>query len=262
MFPVLASALSGVHIATIARIQHRDGWVGRLSALAHGRPGVQYPREIIYFDQQDPKSMFGILDEIREMMTRQGHSMFVHVEGRLARTCRAPVEQLSSVFLDLARDLEVPLVPVRFAGGLPVEELEQILDFPLGYGQQDIYLGAPILPQHLEPLPYAERRDHVVRAMNALGPPLAEEVPLPGDSKFRGDVKRFRDQLKAPEPQAVVLAAMGRLEHPLAEAEALLRRELDPDDSPDGQWLEKISRWLYHPQSWKTEATLEPTKIP
>lgn len=259
MFPVLVSALSGVHIATIARIQHRDGWVGQLSALAHGRPGVQYPREIIYFDQQDPKSMFGILEEIREMMTRQGHSMFVHVEGRLARTCRAPVEQLSSVFLDLARDLDAPLVPVRFVGGLPVEELEQTLDFPLGYGQQDIYLGAPILPQDLEPLPYAERRDHVVRAMNALGPPLAEEVPLPADSEFRGDVEKYRAELGAPEPQAVVLAAMARLEHPLPEAEALLRvqagKELDADDSPDGQWLEKIARWLYHPQSWKTEAT-------
>ncbi len=41
----------------------------------------------------------------------------------------------------------VPIVPVRFVGGLPIEPLATRSEFPIGMGRQDIYLGTPIHPE-------------------------------------------------------------------------------------------------------------------
>ena len=251
MLPVLASALSTVHIVTIARVQHRTGWIGKLHKLSHSHPGIEYPREIIYFDQQDRASMLGIMEDLRQKMTRERHSMFVHVEGQLGLRCGQPVERMSSVFADLAQALAVPVVPVRFAGGLPVEELDHTLDFPHRYCKQDIYLGRPIFPDELAALPYAERRRHLLDAINTLGPPLSEERPNAPDEELRRAVAGLQARLEIPEVQAVLLAVLARLEDPTTEGEVLLaglrRNKMVVMDDSVGHWLADLARWLFGP---------------
>ena len=251
MLPVLASALSNVHIVTIARAQHRTGWIGKLHKLSHSHPGIEYPREIIYFDQQDRGSMLAIIEDLRQKMTSERHSMFVHVEGALGTRCGQPVQRMSSVFADLAQALSVPVVPVRFAGGLPVEELDRTLDFPLRYARQDIYLGRPIFPDELSALPYAERRRHLLDAINTLGPPLSEERPNAPVPELEQAVTELRARLEIPEAQAVLLAVLARLEDPTAEGEVLLaglrRNKMVVMDDSVGHWLADLARWLFGP---------------
>jgi hypothetical protein len=69
------------------------------------------------------------------------------VEGKHALAARQPVEVVSTALIDLAVSNETPIVPVRFAGGLPVTPVTAPLAFPVDYGQQDFLIGAPLLPE-------------------------------------------------------------------------------------------------------------------
>jgi hypothetical protein len=192
--------------------------------------------------------MFQILEELKLELTTAGHSVFVHVEGELARRCRRPVERLSSVFVDLALELELPIVPVRLCGALPVEELPATLDFPLGYARQDYILGRPVMPEDLRELPLAARRDRVLEALNSVGPPLSEELPNPPDPAFARRVDAWRERLDLPEVQAVVLAILEGLERPSDQTlwllEGIERGRLQVTDDAFGRWQAEVVRWL------------------
>jgi ribosomal protein S18 acetylase RimI-like enzyme len=66
--------------------------------------------------------MADILARIKPGLASGERSFFVHCDGTRSRSCRTPVQRLSSLFLDMAVELDVPVVPVRFIGGLPVEK--------------------------------------------------------------------------------------------------------------------------------------------
>ena len=55
-------------------------------------------------------------------------------------------------------------------------------------GRQEFWVGAPLLADSLSTMHYGERTRHVVAAINALGPPVEEELPLPGDAAFAARV--------------------------------------------------------------------------
>jgi acyl transferase domain-containing protein/3-hydroxymyristoyl/3-hydroxydecanoyl-(acyl carrier protein) dehydratase len=253
IFPMVTTAVTGVHVVTVAKEEHRTGWVGPLSDFTYRYPGVDYPRVIIYFDQRDPASMFGVLDELRRELTDEGHSVFVHVEGELGLSCRLPVDRLSSVFIDLAQELSLPIVPVRLAGGLPVEPLDGPLDFPLGFARQDYHVGRPLLPAELAPLSYARRRRRVLDALNTTGPALAGERPNPPDPDFAARVERLRDRHKLDEVRAVVWAILEELPSPSQQTLQLLSRVREKSGAggagahaPDerARWLASAVRWL------------------
>ena len=67
--------------------------------------------------------------------------MHLHVEGEQALSCRHRVKRMSAVIVDVALDLNLPILPLRYSGGLPVEPLPEIVSFPDGFGQQDYTLG-------------------------------------------------------------------------------------------------------------------------
>ena len=94
----------------------------------------------------------------------------VHVEGELGLTCRQPVARTSSVFLDLAVELDLPIVPVRFVGGLPVLPLPQTIPFPVDLGQQDYVFGKPIFPAELATKTLAERMAEFLACINGIAP--------------------------------------------------------------------------------------------
>jgi hypothetical protein len=216
-------------------------------AHAFAYPGLHDPGLVVYFDRQDRASLFGLLDGLKADAAAGRKSLLVHVEGELGERCGAPVTRLSALFLDLAIEAGLPIVPVRFAGGLPTAPLAQALEFPLGYGRQTWHLGAAIEPEALKAMPYADRKRYVLERLNGLGPPLAQERPAPPDADFaRGVATRMAHGL--PEPQAVLLEALARRVDLGPEAAALMRASrggpLEAPDSPSGRWLANVARWL------------------
>jgi hypothetical protein len=165
----IASWLTGTHVRTIAHAKHETRWVGALSrlldAMANGKLDT-----IRYFDQQNPQQFINLVEEIKRDVAAHGASAMVHADGTRYVRSGQRVERLTSTLLDLAIDASMPIVPLYFAGGLPEEPVTQKLEVPYRYAAQDYIFGRPIMPEELTALPYAQRRRHVMDAIDALAP--------------------------------------------------------------------------------------------
>jgi hypothetical protein len=155
---------------------------------------------------------------------------------------------MSSVLLDLATQCGLPVVPMRFIGGLPVAPLAERRFFPLGYGRQDIVFGAPIMPDLLLGQGLAGRRRCVVDAVNALSPRPELEEPLPGDLDFAKRVAR-RQAAGVEEVAAVLQEVMAEE----AEADPALLPFADGRLPPDwrgekAEWGRRFLAWLGYEQ--------------
>ncbi|MEE8524918.1 MAG: hypothetical protein V3T72_13370, partial [Thermoanaerobaculia bacterium] len=184
-------------------------------------------------------------------------SVMVHCEGTRSLTCRQPVQKLSGAFLDAAVAAEVPVVPVRFAGGLPVEPLTERIDFPFGCGQQDVRIGRPLLPDELAGLDYGQRRKTVMAAINALGPSAAEEVPLPQDPEFAAAVDEWRRATGVPLANAILYRTLETVAGPCPETlrlrEAARSGCLTISDDPKDRWLAELAMRLFGERAPKIE---------
>jgi hypothetical protein len=185
-------------------------------------------------------------------MAAEGQSLLVHVEGTRSRKAAEPVVKISSVIIDMAVHARAPIVPVRFHGGLPRETMEQRHDFPVGFGRQDYWLGAPLLPEDLEAMPYGERRARVVAAINEAGPPVADEQPNPGDPDLARDVGAWVAKTGAETALAAILMSLSRAR----DLEPAWQRVLDGmrtgelvlENTPLGNAVAGIARELYGPR--------------
>ena len=150
------------------------------------------------------------------------------------------------MFIDLALELGLAVVPVRFLGGLPVEPLAAGIDFPVGYGKQDYYFGRPIEAAELAPLPYARRRSHILDALNRLGPSWSDETPSPPDPAFGERVRHWLDQTAGHEAKAVIATALeDGAEQLRDDISAVLDPAADLGTDAKGRWLAELSRWLF-----------------
>ncbi|MGD0124759.1 MAG: beta-ketoacyl synthase N-terminal-like domain-containing protein [Terriglobia bacterium] len=177
IFNVLLSALSEVPIKIIAKNEHRESWIGRLIDISGRYPNARQPVPILYFDRSDPSSFFAVLENFRTTLKDSAFSLMVHVDGTRATSSRARTSQVSANLLDFAIEMNLPVVPVRFIGGLPADPVLTRLEYPFQYGQQDIRVGSPISADALREFSLAERSKYVVNSINALAP--EDEVPLP-----------------------------------------------------------------------------------
>ncbi len=177
-------ALTGVPMTTMANAKHQHRWIGKLIEVLESYPGFKSFEQIVYFEQDKPESMFEIIDNIKTEMAKGDRSFFVHTDGTRSRSCREETSKCSSVFLDLALELNVPIVPVRFTGGLPVVPITGKAEFPVGHGRQDYWIGEPIEPDELRKLPLRDRVNRVVTAINELGVTPASDFPLAADAEF------------------------------------------------------------------------------
>ncbi len=248
LFSIVASALNEVPTVTLAKIEHRETWLGKLIAHCFTYPGVADPRVMTFFDREDKASLPRVVGELAAEMKGPGRSVMVHVEGTRARTCRHPVEKLSGAFVDMARAVGAPIVPVRFVGGLPAEPLEKRLEFPLGMGRQDIHLGEPLMPERLAGLHYGARKALVVAAINALGVPNAKEQPLPGEPDFERRVNAWQAERGVSHEHATLREVLAELDSPGDEVRRLLTAPnaaaLAGDETPAGRWLRELGRRL------------------
>jgi 1-acyl-sn-glycerol-3-phosphate acyltransferase len=251
LFSMLISALSKTPTVTLAKAEHRTSWLGTLIAHNFSYPGVVDPGVITFFDRDDKESLLRIVGELGAAMKERGKSVMVHVEGTRSLACRTPVMKMSSTFIDMALAIGAPIIPVRLVGGLPVAPLEQRLEFPLGYGRQDYWLGSPLFPEDLAKLPLKARKDVVLAAMNALGPEMASETPLPGDARFAAEVEAWRARTGAGEEDAVLFTTLAGLPNPGAEVKALLAGarsgKLTLTADARSQWLGLLAKRLFGP---------------
>ena len=132
------------------------------------------------------------------------------------------------MLIDLAIKHGIPIIPVRFAGGLPLNAADEKLEFPIGFGQQDYYIGAVIEHTELEALPYGDRAKRVLAAINTLGNEGADS-PLPADDGFSELVAS--QTMASTDIQKVLRAALLRLPE-LGDRMQRLMQALDPAGKP------------------------------
>jgi acyl transferase domain-containing protein/3-hydroxymyristoyl/3-hydroxydecanoyl-(acyl carrier protein) dehydratase/1-acyl-sn-glycerol-3-phosphate acyltransferase len=248
LFSIVASALNEVPTVTLAKVEHRDTWLGRLIVHAFSYPGVTDPRVMTFFDREDKASLVRVIGELAAEMAGPGRSVMVHVEGTRALSCRTPVEKMSGAFIDMALAVGAPVVPVRFVGGLPADSLETRLEFPLGMGRQGIHLGRPLMPERLAGLHYGARKELVLAAINGLGVPNALEQPGPGDAAFAKRVGAWQVARGVSHEHAALHEVLAELKDPGNEIRRLLTAPsataLAADDTPQGRWLTELGRRL------------------
>jgi 1-acyl-sn-glycerol-3-phosphate acyltransferase len=249
LFSIIASTLVSRPTVTIAKDEHRSTWLGRLIELCFEWPGARDPGVIRYFDRARAESMAELLEGLASELKDGTRALMVHVEGTRSTQARQPVQQLSGAFLDLALQVGAVVVPVRFSGGLPVEPVDERLEFPVGFGKQDLWFGEPILPETLQALPLKARKEHVLDALNTLGPPLDEEQPHPGDQEFAEAVETRSAEQGVARTHAAILEALRRAEltsEPAARLVSSLetgRLEVSSHE-PQDAWLKALAMML------------------
>ena len=251
-FSIVASGLNGVSTVTLAKAEHRTTWLGLLIKHCFSYPGARDPRVITFFDRDVKESLPRIVGELAAEMAGPGKSVMVHVEGTRSLECRTPVQKMSGAFLDMAMQVGAPVVPVRFVGGLPAKPLAERIEFPVGMGRQDVWLGRPIMPEALASMPYKERKELVIGAINELGPSNAEERPFMGELALARSVDSWMQQTGVDQPHAVLLQVLqraGGLTPPIQRlVEGVERGHLPLSDTPEDRWLGELARRLYGPQ--------------
>lgn len=220
LFLSAIAALTGIPAEAIAKKEHQEDWIGDVFRLAESEMVNKNPMQILFLDREDPADLLAILDHYSKTVADQPRSLLVHVEGTRARQAGQRTVKVSSVLVDLAINCGLPIVPVRFSGGLPLEDKGKKFNFPVDFGKQDHYIGAAIQPDFLRSLPYKERTGRILDGINNLGPDGVMDVPLPGDTEFSELVRA-----KSPgqtEVQKVLLSAIQNMPELGDRMEALL----------------------------------------
>jgi hypothetical protein len=211
---------------------------------------------LLLIDRGSPEAVLQALAAAVKDAAAQARSLLVHVEGKHALAARQEVEVVSTSLIDLAVANNMPIVPLRFLGGVPLEPVTEPLAFPPGYGQQDFLIGAPLLPETLAGLPSAARRAEVLAALNGFDGRWRSEAPSE-DADFGAAVAAWRQAKGVSEVQAVLWRTLAEAPDPSAETKVLLAlaagdtvsaraqaRELDPLRRG---WLAQASTSLFGP---------------
>jgi len=243
---IVLGGLTGTNFTLPAKAEHREGWVGELMRLITARPGLRDPRLLRFIDRNDRASLLRLRDDLVHDFGA-GRSALVHVEGTRATSCRQRVEKMSSVFIDLAIEVGVDIVPFRFVGGLPISDAGAKHELPLGLGKQDYWIGRPIPATQLRELPFAARTQRVLQAINDLGVSPEHERPSAPDPSFSALVDAWRAHHLASGPQASIAVALTELADPSDEGRVLveqLKGAPVSSASPREAWIRALAAWL------------------
>lgn len=218
LFMALAYGMTGLPIEAVAKPDHINAWLAFLLSFAQDSLGDGHPFRLMYSERQNPQ---GLINSLKKPGEREA-SLLVHVEGTRAEAANQPVTRLSSIFLDMAIDKNLPLVPLRFVGGLPAEPSEERFDFPFGNGKQDYLIGAPIMPEQLKKMPYGQRPRFLMELINNLGPGKDEDTLLAPDKTFVSKTRFFMETFGFPKMQAMLFAILQMIDDPCEETAQLI----------------------------------------
>ena len=249
LFSIASPVLMERPTAVIAKAEHRESWIGRLIGLSFSHPGLKAPELLAFVDREDPKEVLEVIARHCARTGSGGQNLLIHAEGTRARGSREPVRTASTAVIDAGVEMSLPIVPVRFARGLPAQAREARFEFPVGYGRQEIWVGAPLGAGELAPLPSVERRTRVLEAINRLGDVLQNEEPCAPDTRFADRVRREREVRGADEAGAVLACVLSDLGEGCAQTRrlrAIVAGEISPDESdPIDAWLSRCAQGLF-----------------
>ncbi|MEX1362179.1 MAG: hypothetical protein AB1Z98_03590, partial [Nannocystaceae bacterium] len=252
VFTTAIGGLQQVPCVTIAKVEHQRTWMARFNELSFAWPGVQDPGALAYFDRSDPAALPSLLAGLLARVSASERSMMVHVQGTRSLDCTTPVTAVSGAIIDAVIEAGLSIVPVRFIGGLPREPLPERIDFPHGYGTQDIWLGRPIEADQLRSLPLRERKDAVLEALNGLGMPSALEAPHEPRPRFAAEVQRWVDRTGAHPAWATVLQTLLRRDNVSAAVQAVVEAarsgRVPADDAASGRFTADLARLCFGPR--------------
>ena len=241
LFVIAMTVLTGSTTQVMARDEARDSYFGRLFFLLAGRGDMRDPELFALVQRQDIAGMWRAFQVYLDKVRDEKISFLVHVEGKHKERAREPVGRVSAALVDSAVERGLPIVPVRFAGSLPVEPVGAHPEFPSALGPFRAILGSPFLAEDLLRYPSKERCELVCRAINTLGEPydrLEDELPSVGEPAWVAAVERRQREAKVSRDQAVVYCLLSDLSDPSEETKqvlALAEGRLKRDDVP--QWL-------------------------
>lgn len=239
---------SGLPMTTVTRTEHAASWMGRLTDFLWRQPGRSVAvNPQLLFARERPEAFLDLMAAYSAAQAATPHSLHLHVEGEQATSSRQRVQRMSAVVIDLALELQLPILPLRFSGGLPLQPLAEICSFPIDFGRQDYTVGRPLLPEELRSMPRPKAAELVVAAINAID---VEEQPLPGVPGRSAALAAFCAQHGATEIQAAVILALRTLAAPSASTRSILDF---PAHGSAGvvaapaelAWHREVAQWLW-----------------
>jgi 1-acyl-sn-glycerol-3-phosphate acyltransferase len=210
LLTTLLAPVLGSPIRSVAKTAHQGAWLDQLANLYTRYQNAPVIERIVWFDPNDRASLVALAQQAVD------RPLLVHVEGTRQTEPDQSIEKFSSIWLDLALQRDLPVIPVAFRGGVTGAGTRH--DVPPA--AQIHHVGAPILPATLAALPHAERRQYVARAIDALGRPEALS-----DGSVRAPGAAFTAALRSWSPDLLRLAA-------------------NPPSGPTYAWLRQLQQLL------------------
>lgn len=267
LFSVFMNAVGDIPMVALAKSEHKTLWLGKLGEILTTHPQHPFDFLISYIDREDPEEVWREFSNLEAKLRQKECSLLIHVEGKRSRRANQPVKTISNVLIDLSIKAKIPIVPVRFRGQLPLDDVQTKCDFPFGYTKGSTYFGKAITPDQLESLPYAQRAARVREAVNRLGGEN-NEFPGPSNPDFGRRVEQWRQKTGVDEAPAVILECLMSLNHLPAErvregtvrvAQPWVRflvcaqwfqktggsAALLLPDNPEGRWIKNLAQWCF-----------------
>ena len=201
----------------------------------------------LLFARERPEAFLDLMAAYSAAQAATPHSLHLHVEGEQATSSRQRVQRRSAVVVDLALELDLPILPLRFSGGLPVAPLAEIISFPVDFGRQDYTAGRPLLPAELRRMPRPKAAEQVVAAINAIA---VDDQPLPGVPGRSAALEAFCAQHGVTEIQAAVILALRTLPAPSATTRSILDFPVHGNagvvaPAAELAWHREVAQWLW-----------------
>ncbi len=210
LFPFLSTAISGLPLEGISLIDHGVEWADDSIAFLYSHeympPGLKAPEHCVMYG--DTVSLLGLVPEIERSLRLKGRAFHIDVEGRRETYAGYKLNELSSIWIDLALQLNIPIVPVRFYGALPQSGTD-VCDFPEGFGQENVVFGEPVSPGFLKGLTLYERRDYLLDILNGFPEIIDEKTTLP-DPVFAEAIGNFYEKFGCGQIPALIYACLER----------------------------------------------------
>ena len=221
--------------------------------MIQGWPAERNPDLVHFADMSSPPTLANALGAQALRIRETGSSLLMAAQRDPALVAGQPVRRLPSAVIELALALDAPIIPIRCAHGLPQVAARDTLEFPTQLGRQSFFFGPPIAPMLLRSLPLKDRKDLILDGLNRLGPAPEDEQPVPGDSEFLEDVRKWADRRAskgcpvAPEA-AVLLQVLRAILTPspgiVRLLEAIENDQAPEVSEPDDLWLLDLGRRL------------------